>query len=149
MEDKMIPDILLEILRHNDITEEVSLYSVENQVMYTIRKNIMDKVVKDMTKEVLLGTIDTVVSQYLRQRALKGGKDPNDPLDGKYLDPLALAANSLMNDVLRKEIRGMLKNELGIVEDKQDTILKDYLLEASFIPYFNNVLLKDIIRETA
>lgn len=145
----MIPDILLEILRHNDITEEVSLYSVENQVMYTIRKNIMDKVVKDMTKEVLLGTIDTVVSQYLRQRALKGGKDPNDPLDGKYLDPLALAANSLMNDVLRKEIRGMLKNELGIVEDKQDTILKDYLLEASFIPYFNNVLLKDIIRETA
>lgn len=66
MEDKMIPDILLEILRHNDITEEVGLYSVENQVLYTIRKNIMDKVVKDMAKEVLLGTIDTVVSGYLR-----------------------------------------------------------------------------------
>ncbi len=49
MEDKMIPNILLEILRHNDITEEVSLYSVENQVMYTVRKNIMDKVLKDMT----------------------------------------------------------------------------------------------------
>ena len=62
----MIPDILLEILRHNDITEEVGLYSVENQVLYTIRKNIMDKVVKDMAKEVLLGTIDTVVSGYLR-----------------------------------------------------------------------------------
>jgi len=30
MEDKMIPDILIEILRHNEITEEVSLYSTEN-----------------------------------------------------------------------------------------------------------------------
>ena len=27
--------------------------------------------------------------------------------------------------------------------------MKDYLLEASFIPYFNNVLLKDMVRETA
>tara|TARA_B110000285_G_C15089376_1_gene598179 strand:- start:912 stop:1112 length:201 start_codon:yes stop_codon:yes gene_type:complete len=66
MEDSMIPNILLEILRHNDITEEVSLYSTDNQVIYTVRKNIMDKVLKDMTKEVLLGTIDTVVSSYLR-----------------------------------------------------------------------------------
>lgn len=31
----------------------------------------------------------------------------------------------------------------------KNTVMKDYLLEASFIPYFNNVLLKDILRETA
>lgn len=66
MEDKMIPNILLEILRHNEITEEVSLYSTDNQVLYTVRKNVMDKVLTQMTREVLLGTIDTVVSGYLR-----------------------------------------------------------------------------------
>jgi len=62
----MIPNILLEILRHNEITEEVSLYSTDNQVLYTVRKNVMDKVLTQMTREVLLGTIDTVVSGYLR-----------------------------------------------------------------------------------
>ena len=61
MEDKMIPDILLEILRHNNITEDVGLYSTENQVLYEIRKNIMDKTLKEMTKDVLRETIDTVV----------------------------------------------------------------------------------------
>lgn len=54
-----------------------------------------------------------------------------------------------MNDVLRKEIKGMLQNELNVVDDNKDTVMKDYLLEASFIPYFNNVLLKDVVRETA
>ena len=109
----------------------------------------MDKVIKDMTKEVLLGTIDTVVSGYLRQRALKGGAEPEDPLDGKWLDPLALAAKSVMDGVLRKEIKGMLQEELSVVHPEKETVMKDYLLEASFIPYFNNVLLKDILRETA
>lgn len=36
-----------------------------------------------------------------------------------------------------------------MVHEEKDTVLKDYLLEASFIPYFNNVLLKDVVRETA
>jgi hypothetical protein len=28
-------------------------------------------------------------------------------------------------------------------------VMKDYLLEASFIPYFNNVMLRNMVRETA
>ena len=77
----MIPDILLEILRHNNITEDVGLYSTDNKALYEIRKNIMDKVLLEMSREVLRETIDTVVSQYLRKRALRGIEDPDDPLD--------------------------------------------------------------------
>ena len=54
-----------------------------------------------------------------------------------------------MDGVLRKEIKGMLQEELSVIHPEKETVMKDYLLEASFIPYFNNVLLKDILRETA
>jgi hypothetical protein len=65
------------------------------------------------------------------------------------LDPLALAAKSVMDGVLRKEIKGIVQNELSVIAPENVTVMKDYLLEASFIPYFNNVMLRNMVRETA
>ena len=125
----------------------MGLYSTENKALFEIRKNIMDKILYEMTKEVLRDTIDTVVGQYIRKRAMKGIEDPEDIFDAKSLDPLAQATKSVMDGVLRKELTGLLKEEL--TEVGEETILKDYVLEASFIPYFNNVLLKQMVEETA
>ena len=54
-----------------------------------------------------------------------------------------------MDGVLRKEIKGIVQNELSVIAPEKDTVMKDYLLEASFIPYFNNVMLRNMVRETA
>lgn len=32
--DKLIPDVIIEIIRKNKLYEDVSLYSVENQALY-------------------------------------------------------------------------------------------------------------------
>ena len=78
---------------------------------------------------------------------MKGIEDPEDIFDAKTDDPLALATKSVIDNVLRKEMRTLLKEELTHVGE--ETILKDYVLEASFIPYFNNVLLRQMVEETA
>lgn len=54
-----------------------------------------------------------------------------------------------MDGVLRKEIKSIVQTELSVIAPEKDTVMKDYLLEASFIPYFNNVMLRNMVRETA
>jgi hypothetical protein len=64
----MLPDILIEILRHNNIYENVGLYSEQNQALYQTRQSIMDKVLKQMTREVMTASINHLVSQFMRDR---------------------------------------------------------------------------------
>ena len=64
----MLPDILIEILRHNNIYENVGLYSEQNQALYQTRQSIMDKVLKQMTREVMTASINQLVSQFMRDR---------------------------------------------------------------------------------
>ncbi len=66
--DHMLPDILIEILRHNNIYENVGLYSEQNQALYQTRQSIMDKVLKQMTREVMTASINHLVSQFMRDR---------------------------------------------------------------------------------
>lgn len=46
-----IPDLILEILTKNRVYENIDLYSDENKVLYQIRLDIIEKVVRDMCKE--------------------------------------------------------------------------------------------------
>ena len=56
IEDVFIPDLVLEILTKNRIYENVDLYSDENKILFQIRQDIMEKVVRDMTKQVVRNT---------------------------------------------------------------------------------------------
>ena len=49
----------------------------------------------------------------------------------------------MLDDLLRGELTSLVKDELCQVD--KDTILKDYVIEASFIPYFNNVMMRTMI----
>lgn len=46
IEDVFIPDLLLEILTKNRIYENVDLYSDENKILFQVRQDIMEKVVR-------------------------------------------------------------------------------------------------------
>ena len=76
--------------------EDLGLYSSENQALYETRGSIMDKVLRKMTREVLSYTIDSLVSTYLRNRVLT-----DDDEYYSYIDPVAQASKSILDDVLR------------------------------------------------
>ncbi len=68
IEDVFIPDLLLEILTKNRIYENVDLYSDENKILFQVRQDIMEKVVRQMTKEVVKIAQDQIVNEYLNKR---------------------------------------------------------------------------------
>lgn len=75
--------------------------------------------------------------------------DTNDPLEKavRKFDPMGLAASNLLDGLIKREVTSLVKEEICKVD--KDTILNDYLFEARFIPYFNNVLLKNVVKEVA
>ena len=81
--------------------EDVGLYSTENQALYETRSSIMDKVLRNMIREVLNSTIDTLISNYLRKRVLTEDEDEYY----SYLDPIQMASKSMLDNVMRQEIK--------------------------------------------
>lgn len=57
MEDKLIPDLLIQLFRQNELYQDVGLYSAENQSLYATRNSIMDQVLRAMTREVISSAI--------------------------------------------------------------------------------------------
>ena len=53
IEDVFIPDLVLEILTKNRVYENIDLYSDENKILFQIRQDIMEKVVREMTKQTV------------------------------------------------------------------------------------------------
>lgn len=53
IEDIFIPDLVLEILTKNRVYENVDLYSDENKILYQIRQDMLEKVVRQMAKETV------------------------------------------------------------------------------------------------
>ena len=56
-----------------------------------------------------------------------------------------------MDDLIRGEIRGLLKTEICSYGHfgGQGTLINDYVVEASFQPYFTNRLLRPQVRAVA
>jgi len=69
----------------------------------------------------------------------------DDPLSGPIYDPRTLLAKHMLDEIVRKQIRQMLRSELNQVERK-DSIIQSYMIEASFIPYFTVMLRRQIKR---
>lgn len=66
LEDYLIPDLLIQILRKNELFEDVGLYSSENQSLYQTRSSIMDKVLREMIRETVNDAINSMINQYMR-----------------------------------------------------------------------------------
>lgn len=47
IEDTFIPDLVLEILTKNRIYENLDLYSVENRVLYMIRSDMIERIMRE------------------------------------------------------------------------------------------------------
>ena len=62
LETRLIPDLLIQIFRQNELMEDVGLYSAENQWLYQTRSSIMDKVLREMIREVVNASINTMVN---------------------------------------------------------------------------------------
>jgi len=88
----------------------------------------------------------------MRLRALKPGQEDeaDDPLEN-LLDPLSRASKQVMDDLIRGQIRGLLKHEICSYgrPGTQGTLMDQYLVEASFQPYFTNHLLRPQVRAVA
>ncbi len=50
IEDKFLPDLVLEIITKNRVHENLDLYSVQNRLLYDIRQSIFERVVRQMVK---------------------------------------------------------------------------------------------------
>ena len=84
----------------------------------------------------------------MRKRVLSG-PESDDPLERSVhrFNPVTLAARNILDNVVWEEVVKLVKSEIGHVD--KDTIMRDYLFEASFIPYFNNVMVKNVLRSVA
>lgn len=68
IEDVFIPDLVLEILTKNRVYENIDLYSDESKVLFQIRMDIIEKVVRQMAKEAVKQGQDQIVNEYLNKR---------------------------------------------------------------------------------
>ena len=59
-----------------------------------------------------------------------------------------MAASQILDDVLRKQIKSTLRQEFLEI-NQYGSIINQYMIEASFLPYFTNTLLKPLIWESA
>ena len=110
----------------------------------------MEKVIREMLRETINSAINSMINNYMRNRVLNGkpDEDAGEPLSNSHsLDPIYRAARSILDDFLRAQIKELIREEL--LTDKKGSFLKGYMIEASFISYFNNKMLRPILRQIA
>ena len=75
----------------------------------------MDKVLREMIREVVNASINTMVNQYFRKRQLRitDADDTGDDVLERIMDPLSRAGKQVLDDYIRRVIRGILKEELN------------------------------------
>ncbi|CDW83626.1 iq calmodulin-binding motif family protein [Stylonychia lemnae] len=133
IEDIFIPDLVLEILTKNRVYENVDLYSDENKILYQIRADMIEKVVRQMTKETVKVAQDQIVNEYLNKRFRTKTIDEQDPM--------RRVVTEMMDKVMKSITRDIAKERLG-------NVVFDYLIEAQFIGFFNNYYIRREVEHT-
>ena len=70
IEDKFIPDLVLEILTKNRVHENLDLYSTENKLLFALRQTIFDAVIKNEVRHVMRAAQSQIIDEYLTRRNL-------------------------------------------------------------------------------
>ena len=106
---QIIPDIITEIMSHNKIYENFSLYSDENRIYYEVRESIIMGVLRPFVSEIIREYTNRMVTNYLNKRFADKHIDERDPLRRVNFD--------FISDVLRVEIRDMARDVInGLVQ---------------------------------
>lgn len=110
----------------------------------------MEKVLREMIRETVNSAINSMINNYMRERTLmiKGNPSQEDEVLSNTLDPINRVARQILDDLIRDQYRTVLREEV-LNEQKQGSLMSDYMLEASFIPYFNNRILAPFVRQIA
>lgn len=136
IESKLLPDILIGILKRNEYSEVVGLYSTQQKSVMDAADTLLDRALRKMMRQTLNEAVSTLIDQYMRKKALKyTDEDTQDPLEGPILDPMKMLARSMVDDMLRRHIRTMLSEELGSMLSK-GSFVYDFMIEGSFSTYF-------------
>ena len=114
IEDKFIPDLVLEILTKNRVHENLDLYSTENKLLFALRQTIFDQVLKNEVKNVMRLAQSKIIDEYLMKRDLKKYAEEKDPL--------SMAANSILNGVIAKHTKDVVRESMRY--RVQDSILE-------------------------
>jgi len=133
IEDVYIPDLLLELLAKNKVYENFDLYSEESRWLYEVRASIMERVIRDMIKDIVKTWSDNIVNRYLSKRFRQ--KEPDER------DPLAMVVKGIMNDVMKVQVREIASK--GI-----QALSLDYLIQAQFNSLFYKVWIPREVEHT-
>ena len=133
IEDVFIPDLLLELLAKNKVYENFDLYSDENKVLYEIRASIMERVIRDMVKDIVKTSSDNIVNRYLNKRFRQKDVDERDPL--------SMVVASIMNGVMKDQAKEIAANSIK-------NLSLDYLIQSQFYSLLNRVWIPREIEHT-
>jgi len=70
IEDKFLPDLILEIITKNRVYENLDLYSVENRLLYSLRASILENVIRNEVRDTMRKAQSQIVNEYLNKRHL-------------------------------------------------------------------------------
>jgi len=88
---------------------------------------MMERVLRGLCKDVLQYTTTRIVDEYLHKRL--------DPVRLSEQDPLKRVAAEMMDNVMRKSMKGFCREVVN-------SLAQDYLIEAQFYNFFNNYFIK-------
>ena len=63
IKDKIIPDLVLEVLTYNKYNEDVSLYSTEYRAYLEVMDRVLLKVIRDMSRFIVRDATDNLVGK--------------------------------------------------------------------------------------
>ncbi|KRX06700.1 hypothetical protein PPERSA_09102 [Pseudocohnilembus persalinus] len=134
IEDKMIPDLVLEILTYNKYNEDVSLYSTEYRSHLEIMDKILNKVVKDIAQHTVRESTGSLIENILSNQQNKKSEAEKDPF--------ALVLQDIIMNVVEGECKGMGKE---LVQETTQDYLSEIHLRQLIKDRFINKQVKEVV----
>ncbi|EAR98142.1 IQ calmodulin-binding motif protein (macronuclear) [Tetrahymena thermophila SB210] len=142
VEDKIVPDIVLEVLAYNKYNEDVHLYSTEYRTYLEIMDRIVQRVVRNEAQQVVKESTDNIVSGILRQR------DNQKPIEEK--DPMVLIARDIIINTIKQDCLEVAKDGVQELtfEYMEDIHIRN-LISSKYVTRAVKEVVVDAIQEIA
>jgi len=134
LEDKLVPDIVLDVITLNKHTQDYSLYSSETRNIFEIGDEIIHRLVKEIARDVVKESTQNLAQEFLR------GRHRNDPVVDN--NPFSLTAESIIMEFMRKQVEHLAR-------DCVKELVNEYMIESEFIVLMKHKYMPLMIREVA
>ncbi|KAL4495566.1 hypothetical protein ABPG72_020307 [Tetrahymena utriculariae] len=142
VEDKIVPDIVLEVLAYNKYNEDVHLYSTEYRTYLEIMDRIVQRVVRNEAQQVVKESTDNIVSGILRQR------DNQKPVEEK--DPMVLIARDIIINTIKQDCLEVAKDSVQeLTFEYMEDIHVRNLISSKYVTGAVKEVVVDAIQEIA